>query len=189
MNNSHRSSFLRLIVSRNDALPKAESDLVGLPGASDEEGRNQKKEKERQYYLPLPELNSAFVLQSSAIRHGKLKNLIENFNAKWIFDARPTPTLGSIAESRAQAFDFFRKFSINYIDVYGRLIAARKENAHTYPENWGGEVWNILLKSQNRNGPFVFIFSDDRSEEELERAIGEKLQSYIGSDVRCTSLA
>ncbi len=98
--------------------------------------------------------------ESDVSKNGEFVRFINMYRPKLILDLRISPRLDFVAGSRQKTFQMFDRYSIQYVDVFGRLGVYSREEFFSLKNTDSDFLPSSVIDDEGGFGPIVFLFDD-----------------------------
>lgn len=117
--------------------------------------------------------------ESDVSKTGEFLRFLDSYRPKLILDLRISPRLDFVAGSRVRTFRAFGEFSVQYIDVLGRLGVYSREDFLSLKNNSSGMLDSLVHSDENDDRPMVCLFDDTEVFKRCRKIFKDDIQTYV----------
>lgn len=109
---------------------------------------------------------------------GDFLRFLNAFRPKVILDLRLSPRLDFVGGSRRRAFHVFEEFSVQYVDVLGRLGVSCREDFLRLKDDKKPTLLRWISSDPHDDRPIVCLYDDASVVNQCEEIFRDDIQSY-----------
>lgn len=143
-----------------------------LPARSNEKFDEDSRAPTKQHFLVL-------VQESEIAYAGQFFRFLSSFRPQVILDLRLAPRLDFVGGSRMHTFRAFHQFSVQYIDVFGRLGVLSRDDFLSLKFDEKPTLMPLIDADATDDRPLVCLFGDPTVLDRCEEVFRCDIESYI----------